>query len=120
MSKFQNKYNTETAREYVRKFDCELLDDYKGMNERHEFICSCGNHFTTTFAKFQNKNKRRCNDCSYKIRGNKSKLQYDDVKNRIEKYECKLISKKYTSYNEKNLEIMCSCGNIFITSLACF
>ena len=120
MSKFQNKYNTETAKEYVRKFNCELLGDYKGMNEMHEFVCSCGNHFNTTFAKFQNRNKRRCNDCSYKIRRNKSKLQYDDVKNRIEKYGCRLISKKYTSSKEKNLEIMCPCGNIFITSLVCF
>lgn len=120
MSKFQNKYNTETAKEYVRKFNCELLDEYKGMNEKHEFICSCGKHFITTFAKFQNRNKRKCNDCSIKMRASQSKLKYDDVKNRIEKYGCKLISDKYTSRTEKNLKIMCPCGNIFITSLMCF
>jgi hypothetical protein len=120
MSKFKNKYTTETAKEYAQSKNCILIGEYLGMNEKHEFICICGNHFTTTFAKFQNRNKTQCNICGRNKRYNQDKLKYIDVKNRIEKYGCKLLSKEYTSYKDKNLEILCHCGEIYVTSLSCY
>ena len=120
MSKFINKYTTYTAREFVREHGCELNDEYKGMNEKHNFTCSCGKHFITTFAKFQNRGKTQCNYCGRKRKIDSDRLNYFEVKERIEKYGCKLISNTYTGYKDKNLEIMCHCGEVFVTSLACY
>lgn len=120
MSKFINKYTTETARSFVKECGCELKDEYKGMNEKHKFICSCGNPFITTFAKFQNRRKRQCNYCGRKRRQEADRLNYSEVKERIEKYGCELLSKTYTNYKDKNLTIKCHCGEIFTTSLACY
>ena len=120
MSKFQNKYTTETAKEYVQQFGCILNSEYKGMNEKHEFICKCGNHFTTTFAKFQNRNKRQCNICGRNRRAEESKLSFDEVKQYMERYGCELLSTTYTNSKDKNLLIKCHCGNTFTTSLSNF
>lgn len=116
MSEFQNKYTTQTAKKFAESRNCTLICEYKRMNELHEFICSCGNHFITTFAKFQNRGKNQCNICGRKQRSDSDLLKYDDVKKRIEKYGCKLISTKYTNSRSKDLCIECHCGKRFITS----
>lgn len=127
MSKFINKYTTETARSFVKECGCELKDEYKGMNEKQKFICSCGNPFITTFAKFQNRRKRQCNYCGRKRRQEADRLNYSEVKERIEKYGCELLSKTYTNYNDSEsiyigtkdkITLSCSkCGKHFTTSL---
>lgn len=116
MIKFENKYSTESAKQYVSQFGCELLGEYKGMNELHKFKCACGNEFVTTFAKFQNRNKHQCNSCGYKLRNKKSQLTIEEVRRRIEKYGCKLVSDTYDSGNQK-VSIQCVCGNIFEQTL---
>lgn len=120
MSKFINKYTTETAKVYAKEHNCILNDEYNGMNEKHNFTCSCGKHFITTFAKFQNRGKTQCNSCGRKRRADGDRLNYSVVKTRIEKYGCKLLSNTYTNYKDKNLDILCYCGEVFKTSLACY
>lgn len=75
------------------------------------------------YVKFHNGN-RGCRFCGREKVSEIQKHSVDIVKNIIEKdYEedgCKLISKTYTNYYEKDLVIMCRCGNHFTTSLSVF
>ena len=117
--KFTNKYTTETAKEYVKQFDCELLSEYKGMGEKHLFRCSCGNEFETTFAKFQNRNKRQCNKCGRKRANDLTRLDIGFVREQIASLGAKCLSDEYINYKEK-LMIQCECGNIYQQSYANF
>lgn len=69
-------------------------------------------------------NGEGCSECGKESSGNKQRYSYDYVKNKIEEnyneHFCKLISNFYTGYNDRNLEIMCECGDTFITSFALF
>lgn len=112
VGKFANKYNTETAKLYVRSLGCELLSEYEGMNSPHTFLCSCGNKFSTTFAKFQNRNKRQCNKCGRSKSQEQMRHKIEFVKEKIAEYGCECLSSSYSSCKEK-LSIKCSCGNIF-------
>lgn len=120
MKKCKTKYSNDEIHKIVEQNDCILLGDYNGVCEKYEFICKCGNHFITTMHKFLNRNKRQCNSCGRKSASQKQMLHYDDVKEKIEKYNCTLISNTYTNYKTKDLKIKCHCGNIFVTSLANF
>ena len=89
------------------------------MNEKHTFRCSCGSEFQTTFAKFQNRNKRQCNACGNFQKISNSRLTIDDVRLKIESFGCELISNTYAKYRTK-LIIRCACGNIYSQTLANF
>ena len=77
---------------------CKLLSkEYKNIDTKLKFKCSCGNEFETTFDKFKSRNKRQCNECGKKILANKQKLSYEEVKQFIEvdsNSGCKLLSKE--------------------------
>ena len=117
--KFTDKYTTQTAKEYVRQFDCELLSEYMGMDAKHLFRCACGNEFETTFAKFQNRNKRQCNKCGRKRNHDHSRLSIEFVKEQIASFGCRCLSNEYINYKEK-LTIMCQCGNVYQQSYSNF
>lgn len=117
--KFTNKYTTETAKEYVKQFGCELLSEYKGMGEKHLFKCSCGNEFTTTFAKFQNRGKKQCNPCGRKRSQDYSRHCLDFVKEQVASFGCVCLSEQYVNDTNKLL-IQCKCGNVFQQSYVNF
>lgn len=117
--KFTEKYTTKTAKDYVRKFDCELLSEYKGMEAKHLFRCSCGNEFETTFAKFQNRNKRQCNKCGRKRSHDQSRHNIEFIKEQIASFGCMCLSDKYINYKEK-LTMQCECGNVYQQSYTNF
>ena len=58
----------------VNKGDgCRLVTDtYINATTNMEFICKCGEHFTTTWNKFVNRRKRQCTNCGYKIRNKRT------------------------------------------------
>lgn len=97
---------------------CKLLSkEYKNIDTKLKFKCSCGNEFETSFDKFKSRNKRQCNECGKKILANKQKLSYEEVKQFIEvdsNSGCKLLSKEYNNAQEKLL-IQCACGNTYKT-----
>ena len=67
------------------------------------------------------KTGRGCVKCASENRSNKQKFSYEYVKNLIESNgENILVSDKYTNYKTYDLEIKCSCGKTFVTSLAYF
>ena len=84
------------------------------------FICSCGEEFTTTYASFKNANCRKCKKCSIENLKDKLRLDYNYVKQYIESYNCKLISKEYINSHEY-LQISCLiCGNKFQSTFGNF
>ena len=104
---------------------CKLLSTkYVNNSSRLKIQCECGNIFQTTFAKFKDRNKQQCNDCT-NIKMNKiQRRPYNEVKNIIENIsdsECKLLSEEKDYKNVYSiLDIKCKCGNYFKTSLKLF
>ena len=69
----KKRYNEKRAHgiDYVKEYaiakGCKLLTtSYENQDQKLTFKCSCDNIFATTFAKFKNRNKTTCNDCSNK------------------------------------------------------
>jgi len=108
---------------YVREFvennsNCELLSDsYHNMRDKLDFRCECGEIFTTTFLAFKFDNRRQCKKCGYLIGASKTKLNYEEVKRRIEINGNKLLSTSYEK-NTSKLKIKCRCGKIFYRTLS--
>lgn len=113
---------TEVDIHYVRDFvknnsNCDLLSDtYNNMYDKLDFRCECGEVFTTTFLAFKFGNQRQCKKCGYLITASKTKLNYEEVKLRIESNGNKLLSKEYINNGDK-LKINCKCGRVFHRSL---
>lgn len=52
-------------KEFVEKHsESKLLTtEYHGFSQKLLFKCVCGSNFEKTFAKFKNKNQRKCDVC---------------------------------------------------------
>lgn len=122
--KRQSKHFSFTI-DYVKSFvndnsDCVLIsDEYINNSEPLDFICKCGNPFSTSFAKFKDRNKRQCYDCGIGIRADSQKFDINQVKNIIELEDCKLLSKEYINARTP-IYIECECGDEFYTTLEIF
>lgn len=114
-----NKYTTEQVRKFIEENNCKLISkDYKGVSEKIEVQCSCGEIFTTTFDYFKNGNKRTCNKCANEIRIKNLKLTPEYVKNYIKNKGCELLSEYIDTKSE--ITVKCECGEIFKTTFDCF
>lgn len=113
----RKKFTYEIVKSFIEdNSDCKLESkSYKNNSERLEIRCGCGDVFFTGFAKFKDRNKRQCNDCSKdKVRKHNAH-SYEDVKRFIEvesESGCKLISKTYIN-NATPLKMKCKCGEDF-------
>jgi len=101
--------------------NCKLLSmEYINNSTNMLFRCSCGEEFITTYSSFKDKNQRHCKSCSTDILINKLNLGYDFVKQYIEIYNCRLLSKTYKN-NHEHLQIEClTCNHIFPNTFDCF
>ena len=109
----------DSVKQYVEEnSDCELMSsEYKNVDEKLTFKCSCGNEFQTSFYKFKSRNKRQCNDCGRIKIAESKKASFEEVKRFIEIESgsgCQLLSTSYKNAQEK-LKIKCECGEIFYT-----
>lgn len=108
--------------EYVKGFiskhsDCVLLSEtYEGITKGISLLCGCGTEFKTCFDYFKNGNKRTCNRCAEQRRRESLKYSYDEVKLIVENKNCELLSDTYLDVKSL-LQIKCSCGEVFKTSL---
>lgn len=103
------------VRDYVKNnSDCELVSngEYKNAYDKLEFKCGCGDTFITTFLAFKYGNQHQCKKCGYLITASKTKLNYQEVKTRIESNGNKLLSEEYVN-NGTKLKIECKCGRVF-------
>lgn len=73
------KYNQEEIKNYLLKYNCTLLGEYKSINQKISYICGCGNKSQTTFKAFKRGNKK-CHKCS-QVRAETS---HNWIKNREE------------------------------------
>ena len=103
--------------------ECKLIStEFVKIFDNLIFECKCGKEFTTSFAKFKNRNKRQCNDCGQIISNEKMSFNYDEIKYFIKissKSNCKLLSEFYINCKTP-LKIKCECGNSFKTSFDVF
>jgi vacuolar-type H+-ATPase subunit D/Vma8 len=103
--------------------NCKLItlkEEY--INTKHEIIikCQCGNEFGTTYDDFRNKYKRQCNECGRLKLAKINSLDFEYVRNFVEKdSDCILLSKEYKN-NAAKLKFKCACGNEFETTFADF
>lgn len=105
------KLDYEYIKEYIESFGYKLISsEYIKSNIRLDMMCDKGHKCSISWDNF--KYGRRCKECASKIKADKFKLNYQDVKDYIEKFGCKLLSDDYIN-NSKKLRIQCSCGNIY-------
>ena len=104
----------EEAKIRVEKRGYKLLspkEEYKKFNSKYKVKCSNGHIYE------QNLNDlyqgHGCKKCASKVNGNKQKLNYEYVKDKIDKFGFELLSTEYNNIDEK-LTVKCKiCGEIF-------
>jgi ribosomal protein L34E len=114
------KYKKMFSYEYVKEFiesnsGCLLISNtYIGIKNLLDIQCECGNIFQATFDTFIHQNKRQCNECGLILKSKNLSKPFEEVKNYIEKYDCKLLTnlKEYKNSKTK-LKIQCICKSVF-------
>lgn len=105
------KITYEYVKEYVKSFGYKLIStEYVRSGNRLEMICDQGHICSISWDNF--KYGRRCRTCADLNKSNKFRLKYEEVKSYIESFGCKLLTNDYKR-NSQNLDIKCSCGNIY-------
>lgn len=103
----------EEVKEYIESFGYKLLSDiYINNYTKLKIKCPSGHEYETTFKDF--KRGRRCPYCS-----NHAKYTYEEVKEHIESFGYKLLSKEYKN-NKKHLEMMCPKGHKILMKFSHF
>ncbi len=101
------KYTYEFVKKYIESFDYQLLsDEYINSKTNLTMRCKEGHIFKTTFSSFKNLNTR-CPYCANNVR-----YSYDYIKEYIETFDYKLLSKEYINANTL-LSMQCSNGHNF-------
>ncbi|MFW6007925.1 MAG: hypothetical protein ACOCP8_01560, partial [archaeon] len=104
-----NSYNY--VKNYIESYGYKLLSkDYKSNINKLVLKCPDGHIFKKTFNMFQS--GQRCPICGELNRGKNRLYSYNYVKNYIESYGYKLLSKDYIRSSEK-LSIECPEGHIY-------
>lgn len=112
----------EELRELANNSGCEIAnaENYINENSRLDFICGCGNVFTTSLASFK-ENKKRCDACYKSEASSSQRRNFELVKLEVDKTDCKLISKSSDYINQySKLVFECPCGNQFERSYTNF
>lgn len=108
---------------FIKQNGCILItkeNEYQNTKTKLNIQCRCGNHFEASYEKFKHRNKRYCNKCSAKQKGENRAFTYNDVKKYIEENsQCKLLSNKYINKRTK-IKLKCKCGNDFWTTFDSF
>ena len=105
------KFKYVDVKNYIESFGYKLVSkDYVSSITKLDLICLDGHSFEMNYDCF--KRGTRCPVCARKKLTEKIKLSYDHVKNYIESFEYKLISKNYYNNREK-IEIECSSGHLY-------
>lgn len=107
MGKLNKKWSYEDVKKYIESFNYKLISkEYINSREKILVQCDKGHIYETTFNSFKNK-KSRCPICNGGIRYN-----YEYVKEYIESFGYKLLSKEYTNARSK-LKVQCDKGHIY-------
>lgn len=104
------KYSYEYVYNEFKKRGCTLISNqYKGSQEKLEYICECGNPSIVTFNHFIN-SAVRCCECAKRRQREKMGHSYEFIREQFESEGCILISTEYINSGTL-LDYVCSCGN---------
>lgn len=112
----KTNWDLNLVKDFIEKnSDCKLLsNEYKKSSDKMVFMCSCGNVFETTFAKFKDRNKRKCNGCNGVTNWN-----YDLIKKFVsDNSECELLN--IIHRRNEYAKLKCSCGEEFEVNFSKF
>jgi hypothetical protein len=105
----KTKHSFEYVYNFFKENDCLLLEtEYKNSNTLMNYKCTCGNKAFIRFDCF--KQGKRCNECAKVKRGNKRKLNIEDVRKYFSESGCKLLEDEYKD-NRTPMWYLCACGN---------
>ena len=94
---FQEDFNV--IKQYVEiesASDCKLLSkEYINNATYMEFKCKCGSEFSTTFAKFKDRNQRQCQKCGRIASGVKGSLSRTKTQEEFELEIYNLVNNEY-------------------------
>lgn len=114
------KWTHEEVKEYIERNGCKLLTkEFKNQKQKLEIECRCGNISLKTFDNFYRKKQYLCKKCTDRIKADALKLDFEEIRRKIESTGCELLSTNYQNTKTK-LKIKCSCGNIFLKRIADF
>jgi hypothetical protein len=102
------RYSFEYVRDCFKSHGCELLSEYKRINDDVKYRCSCGRVAKIRFSKF--KLGQRCKNCRYKKTSQSLALSQEEVENYFKQYGCELLS-EYKNARTK-VKYRCCCGDI--------
>ena len=107
MGKMNKKWNYEDVKKYIESFGYKLISK-EYINNKTKILIQCdkGHIYETTFNNFKNK-KSRCPICNGGI-----KYTYEYIKEYIEGFGYKLLSKEYMNARTK-LKVECPKGHIY-------
>lgn len=114
--------NSEKVKELVESKNNNILlnpNDYINYSTNNlRVICgSCKKQFTTSLSSISNSGGR-CHSCGYEYEKTALVLPINEVEQRININGNVLLNpNEYIGNDVRNLSVMCSCGNIFTTSL---
>ena len=115
--KCSGKYSPtyEEVKNNIEERGCKLLsNEYINCKAKLKIQCSCGEIFEMNYENFLTRGIKQCKKCN-----GRQRYSYEEVKEEIESYGCKLLSEEYVNTVTK-LEIQCSCGEIFYADLHSF
>lgn len=111
-------HNTGDVLEFLKRnhYSCSLLEgeEYTDYYTKMEFVCACGNHFTTSFASLR-KTYGVCKECSALARRTKQLKSQDEAKELAfnatgDEYELVGV---YSGYSQLTTFKHTSCGEVF-------
>ena len=107
------KYTEQYVKEYLAKYDCKLIGNYKNSYSEIIIRCKCGNEFNTKFNSYIKSKHKCCKKCSALEGSKKKRLNIEEIKEKLEEENYKLISTEYIN-NRKKIKIKhCKCGHEF-------
>lgn len=98
---------------------CRILnvDEYENEDTYMNFVCRCGNQFSSTMASFKSNNKV-CKDCYIKNQSIRQRANFDLIKEKVKNTTSKLVSTPEDYVNQySKLTFKCPCGKRYERSL---
>lgn len=112
------KWNINLARELFEKNNCKLISDIYVNNQTElNFICKCGDEFTTRLDRFIKSGM--CKQCKKEENNNSKRKTIEEVRGLFSSDGCILVTDEYFR-NSQVLDFICSCGEKSKVSLINF
>jgi hypothetical protein len=104
----KHRLTYEFVKNYFEEQGCKLLEnEYKDSSIKMNYMCSCGNRSSITWANFSQ--GYRCRVCGIKKTAKARRFSNEYVKQYFEEHNCKLIDEYKGALTP--MHYICECGN---------